>query len=360
MNRTLLIMAGGTGGHVIPGLAVAAAMRARGWQVRWLGTTHGMENTLVPEAGLTIDTIAFAGVRGKGIAHAAKGIYQLIAGLVRCMRLIGPMRPNAVLGMGGYVTVPGGVSSALRGRPLYLMNTDAALLLSTRLLLPFARRVFFGLPGDAGRAGTKALWTGCPVRAEIAALPEPGARLTNRTGPLHLLVLGGSLGASVLNRVVPEALSRIAPERRPTVTHQAGREHANGVIVAYRSNGVAARVEAFISDMASCYADADVVLCRAGAMTVAELTAVGVASILVPFSASTTRHQESNARYLQEQGAALHLPQSAVSAEALARLLEGMTRDELLLMSIAARRLGRPEAAKAVADAIESGDGGCA
>jgi len=357
MSKTLLILAGGTGGHIMPGLAIAQAMLARGWTVRWIGTAHGMENSLVPQAGIALDTIAFAGLRGKGPLFALKGAFGLLAGFVRSLRLIGRIRPHVVLGMGGYVTVPGGLAAALRRRPLVLVNSDSAPLLSNRLLRPFARRVLYGLPGHVDASAplhASERWTGSPVRAAIAALPEPAHRYAGRTGPLKVLVLGGSLGATVLNRNVPLALAQLPPEERPLVTHQSGAQHAQALQAAYRDVGVEAEVLPFIDDMARRYAEADVVICRAGAITVNELAAAGVASILVPLTVSTTGHQRDNAEYMARAQAALHLPQADVTPQRLAELLRSLTRERLLAIALAARTLGKPNATAEVADVIET------
>ena len=354
MTRTLLIMAGGTGGHIMPGLAIAEAMRARGWAIRWLGTAHGMENRLVPEAGIALDTIAFAGLRGKGIAHAMRGIGQLVRGLFDSIRFVSKLKPHAVLGMGGYVTVPGGFAAALARIPLALMNSDSALLLSNRALRPFAARLMFGLPGAVDAAGAKAVWTGSPVRAAIGAMTPPAERYAARSGPLRVLVLGGSLGASVLNRHVPLALAELTESSRPIVVHQAGAQHADALAAVYRDVGVVASVIPFIDDMAACYAEADVVICRAGAITVSELTAAGVASVVVPLLVSTTTHQRDNAVWLAAAGAAVHLPQADLNVQSLSSLVSSLTRERLTTMAEAARALGKPQATAAVADEIEA------
>lgn len=354
MTRTLLIMAGGTGGHIMPGLAVAEAMRARGWAVRWLGTSHGMENRLVPEAGIALDTIAFAGLRGKGVGHAMRGLTQFVHGFFESLRFVGRLKPHAVLGMGGYVTVPAGLASSVKRIPLVLMNSDSALLLSNRVLKPFARKLLFGLPGRVDAEGAKAEWTGSPIRASIAALPPPAVRYAARRGPLRLMVLGGSLGASALNRTIPLALAELASDARPIVLHQAGEQHADALRAVYRDVGVEATVAPFIADMAAHYAEVDVVICRAGAITVSEITAAGVASVLVPLVASTTGHQRDNATYLERAGAAVHLPQEQLEPGALATLLASFTRHRLQAMAEAARALGKPAATETVADRIEA------
>tara|TARA_R110001599_G_scaffold64023_3_gene179177 strand:- start:818781 stop:819869 length:1089 start_codon:yes stop_codon:yes gene_type:complete len=351
--KKLLIMAAGTGGHIFPGLAIAETMRARGWEVSWLGTSHGMERDLVPQHGIQMDTIAFSGLRGKGWRHTASGVFRLLKGFRSCYRILSQRKPDVVLGMGGYVTVPGGWMSKLQKVPLVLLNADAALLLSNKALAPIARRVLFGFPADFGKAADKALVTGNPVRAEISTLGAPSARYVNRFGPLKILVVGGSLGAKVLNDALPAALALIPVEQRPLVTHQSGKKN----IEALRSNYAQVRVEAevldFIDDMPRRYAEADLVICRAGAITVSELTAAGVASVLVPLLTSTTTHQRDNAQWMAQQGAAVHLPQTELNAEKMATLLYDMTRERCLKMAQAAYKNGRRDANNVIADVLE-------
>jgi UDP-N-acetylglucosamine--N-acetylmuramyl-(pentapeptide) pyrophosphoryl-undecaprenol N-acetylglucosamine transferase len=351
--KKLLIMAAGTGGHIFPGLAIADTMRARGWQVSWLGTEHGMERDLVPQHGIAMDTIAFSGLRGKGWRHSAGGVFRLLAAFRNCSRILAQRKPDVVLGMGGYVTVPGGWMSRLHKVPLALLNADAALLLSNKALTPIAQRVLFGFPADFGKAAGKALVTGNPVRTEISALAPPSDRYATRFGPLKILVVGGSLGARVLNDALPAALALIPVEQRPQVTHQSGKKN----IDALRSNYAQVRVDAevldFIDDMPRRYAEADLVICRAGAITVSELTAAGVASVLVPLLVSTTTHQRDNAQWMAQQGAAIHLPQTELNAEKLATLLYDMTRDQCRKMAQAAYKNGRRDANNAIADVLE-------
>ena len=353
MSRHLVVMAAGTGGHVIPGLAVAREMLARGWTVSWLGTTHGMENKLVPPSGIAMDNIAFSGVRGKGLLHTLSGGVRLLAAFWACARILRARRADAVLGMGGYVCFPGGLMAALLGKPLLLVNADAALLLSNKALLPVADRVAFGFDGQAARATRRALVTGNPVRAEIEALPAPAERFAARSGPLQLLVIGGSLGAKVLNDTLPAALSEMAPAERPRVTHQTGSAHLDAVQAAYARAGVEAELLPFIDDMAQRLAACDLVVCRAGAVTVSELCAAGVAAVLVPLIVSTTSHQRDNAAHMARHGAALHLPQAELNARVLAQLLRGIDRTALLAMAEKARALAQPHAAVRVADEIE-------
>ncbi len=351
--KRLLIMAAGTGGHIFPGLAIADTMKARGWQVSWLGTLHGMERDIVPRHGLAMDSIDFAGLRGKGLMHSVRGVFKLAAGFFACSRILGRLKPDVVLGMGGYVTVPGGLMARLRGIPLALMNADSALLLSNKTLMPVAQRVLFGFPSDTDRAGTKGLVTGNPVRREIMDLAPPAQRYAARSGPLQILVVGGSLGAKALNDCVPKAVARIALENRPRVTHQSGKQHIAALREAYAGAKVDAEVVDFIDDMAGRYATADLVICRAGAITVSELTAAGVASVLVPLVVSTTSHQRENARWMASEKAAIYLPQTEMSADGLAALLASTTREQCLAMAQAAHGLGQRQAGEAIGNVLE-------
>ncbi|MCC2954110.1 undecaprenyldiphospho-muramoylpentapeptide beta-N-acetylglucosaminyltransferase [Massilia sp. IC2-477] len=353
MTKRLMIMAAGTGGHIFPGIAIAQTMRARGWEVSWLGTAHGMETELVPKAGIPMDSIDFAGLRGKGLAHTVKGAFKMLGAFVACRRYLGRRAPSVVLGMGGYVTVPGGMMARSRGIPLALVNADAALLLSNKTLAPMADRVLFGFPADFGKAAGKAVVTGNPVRQQILDLPQPGERFGGRSGPLRILVVGGSLGAKVLNDSVPAALATIDPGVRPIVTHQSGKKNIDALRAAYAQAGVSANVVDFIDDMAAAYANADLVICRAGAITVSELTAAGVASVLVPFVASTTSHQRDNAIWMHEQKAAIHLPQGELNPQRLASLLQTTTREDCLAMAQAAYGVGKRDANEAIARELE-------
>jgi UDP-N-acetylglucosamine--N-acetylmuramyl-(pentapeptide) pyrophosphoryl-undecaprenol N-acetylglucosamine transferase len=352
--KRLLIMAAGTGGHIFPGIAIAQTMQGRGWQVSWLGTRHGMERELVPKHGIAMDSIDFAGLRGKGLMHTVRNAVKLPLAYAACARILGRVKPDVVLGMGGYVTVPGGMMARLRGIPLALMNADSALLLSNKTLLPMAQRILFGLPVDSNPAGDKGLVTGNPVRREIIAVAPPAERYAQRTGPLQLLVVGGSLGAKALNDCLPKALARIPPALRPRVTHQSGKQHIDGLRAAYAEAQVDAEVVDFIDDMPRRYADADLVICRAGAITVSELTAAGVASVLVPLVVSTTSHQRDNAEWMARQGAAAHLPQKELTPEKLAAMLEATSRDWCLATALAAHRLGQREAGEKIAGVLEA------
>ena len=348
----LVIMAAGTGGHIIPGLAVAREVQRRGWTVSWLGTSTGMENTLVPPSGITLDRLAFTGLRGKGLLHTMGGAFRLLKALWDTAAILTRRRADAVLGMGGYVCLPGGLMAGLLRKPLMLVNADAALLLSNKALLRVAQRVAFGFDGPAAQI-PQGLVTGNPVRAEIEALAAPAVRYAKRTGPLRLLVVGGSLGAQVLNTTVPAALALLPAARRPQVVHQTGKAQLDAVRAAYAQAGVNADILPFIDNMAERLADCDLIVCRAGAVTISELCAAGVPSLLVPLVVSTTAHQRDNALYLAGHGAALHLPQTELTPQALATQLQTLDRPTLLAMAEQARALARPHAASRVADELE-------
>lgn len=353
----LVVMAAGTGGHVMPGLAVAREMQRRGWTVSWLGTTHGLENRLVPPAqasGIAMDRLTFSGLRGKGLLHTATGGIRLLKAMWDSLQVLRRRGADAVLGMGGYVCFPGGLMASLLNKPLVLANADASLLLSNKSLLPVADRVAFGFDGPAAQATRHAVVTGNPVRAEIEALPAPAVRWVGRSGPLRLLVVGGSLGAQVLNQTLPQALALLDAAARPQVVHQTGPAQLEAVRVAYAAAGVAAEVLPFIDDMPGQLALADLMVCRAGAITVSELCAAGVPAILVPLVVSTTAHQRDNAAWMAAQGAAVHLPQAELSPETLAAQLRTLQRPQLLAMAERARVLARPQAAARVADEIEA------
>ncbi|MBC3872397.1 undecaprenyldiphospho-muramoylpentapeptide beta-N-acetylglucosaminyltransferase [Undibacterium flavidum] len=352
-NKHLLIMAAGTGGHIFPGLAIAAEMQARGWSVSWLGTKTGMEGAIVAKHSIPMDQLDFTGLRGKGLKHSVSGAFKLLTSFFACIDIVRRRRPDVVLGMGGYVTVPGGVSSALMGKPVVLMNADAPLLLSNKTLKPFAKKLMFGLPSNAPMQEKKFVFTGNPIRREICELESPQIRYAQHQGALKILVVGGSLGARVLNEVVPDALALIPAEQRPVVTQQSGKQHVNDLRQRYASNGVQAEVLDFIDDMPRRYAEADLVICRAGAITVSELTAAGVASVLVPLVASSTSHQKANAEWLSQAGGAVHLPQTELNAARLAELIQSMNRERCLQLASAAYQLGRRDASATIATILE-------
>ncbi len=351
----LTIVAAGTGGHVMPGLAVAQALRDRGWAVRWLGTVSGMERELVERAGLPFDGLAFSNMRGKGRWALLGGTLRLLRAVGTSIRILRRTAPQVVFTTGGYVAVPAGLAAAWLRRPLLFLNADAAPQLSLRLLLRFVRVVLCGFDGAAARlAGSKACISGAPVRAEIAALPDPAQRFAGRSGPLVLLVVGGSLGARVLNETVPAALALLAAHERPVIVHQCGSGNEAATRAAYARLGVEAEVVPFIDNIGARYAAADLVVCRAGAITISELCAAGLGSVLVPLIASTTVHQRANAEFLVAHAAALHLPQAEFTAQALAQQLRILDRARLAEMARNARALGRPGATAQVVRQIEA------
>lgn len=353
-GRTLVIVAAGTGGHVMPGLAVARVMKRRGWRIVWIGTTTGMEGDLVAREGIEFHALNFQGVRGKGLMGAVKGGLKMLKAIWESRALLKKIKPDLVFSTGGYVAVPVGFAAQNLKRPIVLMNCDADLLMSTNTLMPFTSALACGFAGGARTfAGVKGHTTGNPVRAEIAAVSAPAERFAGRFGPLRLFVFGGSLGAQVLNDVLPEALARIPAESRPVVLHQTGRGRDAEVRAHYEKLGVAAEVVPFIDDMAARYRESDLVICRSGATSCSELCAAGAAAVLVPFIAKTTKHQLGNARYLAERKAAWLVEQPEFTPEKVAALIEGMDREKLLAVAEAARAIAVPDAAVKVADLIE-------
>ncbi len=348
--RPVLIMAGGTGGHVFPALAVAAELTGLGVPVAWLGTDQGLEARVVPAAGYSLTSIRVSGLRGKGLLRVFFAPFMLSIALLQALVVFLRLRPLAVLGMGGFAAGPGGLIAWLLHRPLLIHEQNSVPGLTNRLLAPFARVVLEGFPGSMP-ASRHAVAAGNPVRAGIAALAAPETRFAGRSGALRLLVIGGSLGAQALNRVVPQAIARLPESMRPQVHHQTGQAQVAGVQQRYQELGCEARVEAFIEDMAAAYDWADLVVCRSGALTVAELAAAGVASILVPYPHATDDHQTGNARYLADAGAALLMQQATLSDEWLSGALSRFTshRETLLAMAHRARELARPDAARRVA-----------
>ena len=338
-------MAGGTGGHIFPALAVADQLRDQGWKIVWLGSKSGMESKLVPQHGFEIVWMRFSGLRGKGLMRMILLPLNLAVAFWQSARAIFRVRPDVVLGMGGYISFPGGMMAAVLARPLVLHEQNSIAGLANKVLARVADRILVAFPN----ALKNAEWTGNPVRRDIAQLPAPEQRFRNRTGNLKVLVVGGSLGAQVLNEMVPRALALIPESRRPEVTHQAGEKHLCMLESAYRQAGVSATTLAFIGDMSHAYATADVVICRAGALTISELAAAGIASVLVPFPSAVDDHQTFNARYLTDKSAAVLLPQAELTPRKLADLLLGFTREKLLDMANRARALGKPDAAQIVA-----------
>jgi len=342
--KTILIMAGGTGGHIFPGLAVAEQMRAAGWEVVWMGARGGMEERLVPKHGYRAAWIRAKAARGKGLVQKLLLPANLLYSFWESARHIRSLRPNVVLGLGGYVAFPGGMMASLWNRPLALHEQNAIPGLANKVLAQVSDKVMSGFP----QALKNAEWTGNPVRAEIAAIASPEARFQGRQGPLRILVVGGSLGAQALNESVPKALALM--NDRPQVVHQAGEKHLDALRKHYAEAGVNGELVAFIDDMARRYAEADLVICRAGAVTIAELSAGGMASILVPFPHAVDDHQTANGKFLADHGAALLIQQRDLTPQKLAQMIQGLDRSRLLEMARKARALGKPDAARVVAE----------
>jgi UDP-N-acetylglucosamine--N-acetylmuramyl-(pentapeptide) pyrophosphoryl-undecaprenol N-acetylglucosamine transferase len=347
----VLIMAGGTGGHIFPGLAVAAVLRRRNVPVRWLGASGGMECERVPAAGIALEVVTISGLRGKGLGRWLKLPWQLLLAVVQAVRLIGRQRPGCAVSFGGYAAGPGGLAARLRGVPLLVHEQNRVPGLTNRVLARFADRVLQAFPGS-WPARVNAVTCGNPVRAEVAALEAPAQRFAGRAGRCRLLVTGGSQGARTLNERLPPALAALPDSLRPEIRHQAGRGRAAATGGTYRELGLTARVEEFIDDMASAYAWADLVVCRAGALTVSELAAAGVGALLVPFPHAVDDHQARNAEFLAEAGAARILPEHQCSVELLSATLQELlaSREQLRRMAEAARALAIPDAAERVAD----------
>jgi UDP-N-acetylglucosamine--N-acetylmuramyl-(pentapeptide) pyrophosphoryl-undecaprenol N-acetylglucosamine transferase len=343
-----MIMAGGTGGHIFPALAVAEHLRAQGWSVTWLGVRGGMEERLIPPRGYAMAWVRFSGVRNRGVVAAALLPLNLLVAFWQGARAIFAHRPDVVLGMGGYVSFPGAMMASLFNRPLAIHEQNSVAGLANRVLAKLADRVMTTFPSAFGEA-TAVIWTGNPVREEIVAMAPPENRYAARAGQLRVLVMGGSQGAQMLNNAVPEALTRMEPAARPRVLHQAGAKHLDTVLASYRENGVSAEVVPFIDDIAARYAETDLIVCRAGATTIAEIAAAGIASVLVPYPHAVDDHQTINARFLADRGAALLIPQPELTPQRLAEAFSGLTRERLLAMAQSARAAGKPEATRAVA-----------
>lgn len=346
MSKTLLIMAGGTGGHIMPGLAVAKTMQQRGWNVVWLGHPERMEGRLVPPQHIPLEPLRFAGVRGKGLATLLKLPFTLTRAVCSARRSLKRIQPDVVLGMGGYVAFPGGVAAWLARIPLVVHEQNAVVGTANRWLAKLAKRSLVGFPG----ALRSAVVVGNPVREGFKQLPSPAQRFAARSGPLRVLVVGGSLGAAPLNRVVPRAVSQIPVAQRPYIIHQAGTQHAEAVRKQYHELGVAAECPAFIDDMAAAMGDADLVICRAGAMTVAEIAAAGVPALFVPLPHAIDDHQTANANYLTHCAAGWLQKQDDLSPEWLARWLVERNRGELAQVGAHAQEHAQLQATEKIAD----------
>lgn len=356
-NRTLMVMAGGTGGHVYPALAVADDLRTRGWDVFWLGTRNGLEARVVPQAGIDMVWVSIGGMRGKGILKKLMLPVMLLLAFGQSLRAILQRRPDVVLGMGGYTAFPGGMMASLLNKPLVIHEQNSVGGLTNRVLACLAERVLTAFPQAFQGKKDKPIpcrrvaveWVGNPVRTDITA-----AARTAHSGPLRLLVVGGSLGASALNDLIPKALALLPVEQRPQVVHQSGRQHLDRLRTNYAAAGVEAEVRDYIEDMSAAYQACDFAICRAGAMTVAELACAGVPAVLVPFPFAVDDHQTGNAEFLSQAGAAWLIQQRDLSAEKLAALIGGLDRAVLANMSAKATGLAKPDATRQVADICEA------
>lgn len=347
MSKTLMVMAGGTGGHVYPAMAVADELKNLGWNIVWLCTEGGMENRLIANKGYEKAMITMQGVRGKGLLGWLLLPVKLIKAFTQSAAAMRKYQPNVVLGMGGFAAFPGGFMAKLLGKPLLIHEQNSVAGLTNKVLANIANRVLAAFPAAFGK---KAVLIGNPVRAEIIAVSAPEVRFAEHTGALRLLVVGGSLGAQALNEKIPQAIAKLALAQRPQIVHQAGVKHIDALTQYYENAGVEADTRAFIDDMASMYAWADFVVCRSGALTVAEISAVGLGSLMVPFPFAVDDHQTTNAQYLVEHGAAWLIQQKELTVEALAEMISGLNRETCLSMAIKAKKLGKPNATLDVAN----------
>ncbi|UJW79735.1 undecaprenyldiphospho-muramoylpentapeptide beta-N-acetylglucosaminyltransferase [Hydrogenophaga sp. SL48] len=344
-----LIMAGGTGGHIFPGLAVAEALRDKGWRVHWLGSPGSMESRLVPPRGFALELIDFGGVRGKGLKTLVLLPLRLLRAFWQALGVVGRVKPDVLVGLGGYITFPGGMMGVLRGKPLVLHEQNSVAGMANKVLAGIADRVFTAFPD----VFHKAEWVGNPLRAEFLRQAAPAERFAGRSGPLRLLVVGGSLGAKALNDTVPQALALIPAAQRPQVVHQSGEKQIDALRANYEAAGVQAELTPFIQDTASAFAEADLIVCRAGASTVTEIAAVGAAALFVPFPHAVDDHQTTNARFLVEAGGAWLVPQAAFTPASLAQTLQGLDRQQLLAMATQAQQVQKTGAVAAVVAACE-------
>ena len=347
--KTALVMAGGTGGHIFPGLAVAEALRARGWTVHWLGAPGSMESQIVPKRGIPLETIDFGGVRGKGVKTLVLLPLKILRAFWQSIRVVRRVRPQVVIGLGGYITFPGGMMSVLLGKPLVLHEQNSVAGMANKVLAGVADRVYSAFP-DVMKKGQ---WIGNPLRTEFLRQEPPEQRFAGRTGPLKVLVVGGSLGAKALNEIVPQALARIPAAQRPHVLHQSGAKQIDELRANYEKAGVHAELTPFIDDTASAFAEADLVICRAGASTVTEIAAVGAAALFVPFPSAVDDHQTTNAKFLVDAGGGWLVQQKELAPDMLASMLLTLTREELVTRAVAARKLQKTQATEQMVAACE-------
>lgn len=350
MTRCALIMAGGTGGHIFPGLAVAESLRDAGWRVHWLGVPGNMESQYVPQRGFAFEPVEFGGVRGKGLLSLAGLPLRLLKAFWQSLQVVRRVQPHVVVGLGGYITFPGGMMSVLMGKPLVLHEQNSVAGLANKVLAGVADRIYCAFP-DVLKKG---LWVGNPLRQNFLNKPAPAIRFAGRTGPLKIWVVGGSLGAKALNEIVPQALALMPADQRPVVVHQSGAQQIEALRSHYQQAGVQAELTPFIDDTAQAFADADLIICRSGASTVTEIAAVGAAAIYVPFPFAVDDHQTTNANFLVQQGAGWLMPQAQLTAETLAARLASLTREELLACAEKAWALKKTQATQEVVAACEA------
>jgi UDP-N-acetylglucosamine--N-acetylmuramyl-(pentapeptide) pyrophosphoryl-undecaprenol N-acetylglucosamine transferase len=347
--KKALVMAGGTGGHIFPGLAVAEALRGRGWTIHWLGGPNSMESQLVPARGIPFESIDFSGVRGKGIAALAFLPLRLLRAFWQSIQVVRRVQPHVVIGLGGYITFPAGMMSVLLGKPLVLHEQNSVAGMANKILAGVADRVFTAFPGVMA----KGRWVGNPLREEFLNQPAPEQRFAARSGKLKVLVVGGSLGAKALNEIVPQALALLPPELRPYVLHQSGQKQIDELKANYSNAGVFAELTPFIQNTADAFAEADLVICRAGASTVTEIAAVGAAAIFVPFPFAVDDHQTTNANFLAANEAGWVIQQKELTPQKLADLMGTMKRDELQKRAVAAKKMQKTEATADIVAACE-------
>ena len=350
MSHCALIMSGGTGGHIFPGLAVAESLREAGWRVHWLGVPGNMESQWVPQRGFAFEPVEFGGVRGKGIVSLALLPMRLLKAFWQSIQVVRRVKPDVVVGLGGYITFPGGMMSVLLGKPLVLHEQNSVAGMANRVLAGVADCIFTAFPNVL----KKAVWVGNPLRQDFLNKPAPAERFAARTGPLKLWVVGGSLGAQALNEIVPKALALMPAHKRPVVVHQSGTKQIDALRSNYEKAGVQAELTPFIEDTAHAFAQADLIICRSGASTVTEIAAVGAAAIYVPFPFAVDDHQTTNAQFLVAEGGGWLMPQADLTPQALADKLESITREELLACAEKAWALKKTQATREVVAACEA------
>ena len=349
MSHCALIMAGGTGGHIFPGLAVAESLREAGWRVHWLGVPGNMESQWVPQRGFAFEPVEFGGVRGKGVVSLALLPMRLLIAFWQSIQVVRRVKPDVVVGLGGYITFPGGMMSVLFGKPLVLHEQNSVAGMANRVLAGVADCIFTAFPNVL----KKAVWVGNPLRQDFLNKPAPAERFAGRSGPLKLWVVGGSLGAQALNEIVPKALALLPEHKRPVVVHQSGAKQIDALRANYEKAGVQAELTPFIEDTAEAFAQADVIICRSGASTVTEIAAIGAAAIYVPFPFAVDDHQTTNAQFLVAQGGGWLMPQADLTPESLAARLESLSREELLVCAEKAWALKKTQATREVVAACE-------